>query len=136
MQCIDIRFRSCLRSTLKNRWKSIANASRFFNSTEERYRVNELIFRGIFWSIDHFESYLHGKQFIVITEQPAILSISTEHRSNKSYNSRWSRCFDRLIPYDFSIELVTRFKTELVDYIEKPTFSSSLGHFTIRQKKL
>ena len=36
-------------------WKRIAFASRFSNSTEERYRVNELELLGTVWSIDYFK---------------------------------------------------------------------------------
>ena len=48
-------------------WKPIAFASRFLNSCEERYSVNELEFLGVVWSIDYFKNYLYGKQFTVIT---------------------------------------------------------------------
>ena len=71
-------------------WKSIAFASRFLNSTEERYSVNELELLGIVWSIDYYNYYLYGKNFTVITNHLALLSILKEHRSNKSYNSRLS----------------------------------------------
>ena len=56
-------------------WKPIAFASRFLNSTEERYSVNELELLGIVWSIDYFKYYLYGKKFTVITDHRALLSI-------------------------------------------------------------
>ena len=85
-------------------WKAIAFASRFLNSTEERYSVNELELLGIVWSIDYFKYYLYGKNFTVVTDHRALLSIPMEHRSNKSYNSPLSRWIDRLLPYNFTIE--------------------------------
>ena len=65
-------------------WKPIAFASRFLNSTEERYSVNELELLGIVWSIDYFKYYLYGKILTVVTDHRALLSILKEHRSNKS----------------------------------------------------
>ena len=60
-------------------WKPIAFASRFLNSTEERYSVNELELLGIVWSIDYFKYYLYGKNFTVVTDHRALLSILKEH---------------------------------------------------------
>ena len=104
-------------------WKPIAFASRFLNSTVERYSVNELELLGIVWSIDYFKYYLYGKNFTVVTDHRALLSILKEHRSNKSYNSRLSRWIDRLLPYNFTIEHVPGAKMGLVDYISRNPFA-------------
>ena len=37
-------------------WKPIAFSSRFLNSCEERYSVNELEFLGVVWSIEYFKN--------------------------------------------------------------------------------
>ena len=47
-------------------WKPIAIASRFLNSCDERYSVNELELLGVVWSIEYFKNYLYGKNFTVI----------------------------------------------------------------------
>ena len=104
-------------------WKPIALASQFLNSTEERYSVNELELLGIVWSIDYFKYYLYGKNFTVVTDHRALLSILKEHRSNKSYNSRLSRWIDRLLPYNFTIEHMPGAKTGLVDYISRNAYA-------------
>ena len=65
-------------------WKPIAFASRFLNSCEKRYSVNELELSGVVWSTEYFKNYLYGKHFKVITDHRALLSIMKEHRSNKS----------------------------------------------------
>ena len=103
-------------------WKPIGFASRFLNSTEERYSVNELELLGIVWSIDYFKYYLYGKNITVVTDHRALLSILKEHRSNKSYNSRLSRWIDRLLPYNFTIEHMPGAKMGLVDYISRNPF--------------
>ena len=104
-------------------WKPIALSSRFLNSTEERYSVNELKLLGIVWSIDYFKYYLYGKNFMVVTDHRALLSILKEHRSNKSYNSRLSRWIDRLLPYNFTIEHMPGAKMGLVEYISRNPFT-------------
>ena len=104
-------------------WKPIAFASRFLNSTEERYSVNELELLGKVWSIDYFKYYLYGKNFTVVTDHRALLSILKEHRSNKSYNSRLSRWIDRLLTYNFTIEHMPRAKMGLVDYISRNPYA-------------
>ena len=100
-------------------WKPIAFASRFLNSCQERYSVNELELLGVVWSTEYFKNYLYGKQFKVITNHRALLSIMKEHRSNKSYNSRLTRWVDRLLPFQFDIEHLPGSKMGLVEYISR-----------------
>ena len=82
-------------------WKPIAFTSPFLNSYEERNSVNELELLGVISSIEYFKNYLYGRNFTVITDHRALLSIMKENRSNKSYNSRLTRWFDRLLPFQF-----------------------------------
>ena len=100
-------------------WKPIAFASRFLNSCEERYSVNELELLGLVWSTEYFKNYLYGKHFKVITDHRAHLSIMKENRSNKLYNSRLTRWVDRLLPFQFGIEHLPGAKMGLVDYISR-----------------
>ena len=64
-----------------------------------------------------------GKNFTVVTDHRALLSILKEHRSNKSYNSRLSRWIDRLLPYNFTIEHMPGAKMGLVDYISRNPYA-------------
>ena len=100
-----------------NGWRTVAFASRFLNSVEDRYSINELELLGVVWSVEHFYSY--GKPFTVITHHRALLSIMSENRSNKSYNSRLTRWVDCLLPFDFSIDHLPGTKMGLVDYISR-----------------
>ena len=81
---------AALETHIPDGWTPIKFASRFLNSTEEPYSGNELELLGVVSSIDYFKYYIYGKDFTVITDQRALLSILKEHRSNKSYNSRLS----------------------------------------------
>ena len=100
-------------------WKTIAFASRFLNSNEERYSVNELELLGMVWAIEYFKYYLFGKTFTLLTDHKARLSVLKSHRSNKSYNSRLTRWIDRLLPFDFNIEHIPGTRMGLVDYISR-----------------
>ena len=115
--------RAGLGSALEQRsprgWHTVAFASRFLNSNEERYSVNELELLGVVWSVQYFKYYLFGKSFTIITDHRALLSMMKEHRSKKSYNSRLTRWIDRLLPFDFNIEYIPGAKMGLVDYISR-----------------
>ena len=98
-------------------WKTVAFASRFLNSNEERYSINELKLLGVVWAIENFKYYLFGKYFTVLKDHRALLSILKTHRSNKSYKSRLTRWIDRLLPFEFNIKHIPGTRMELVDYI-------------------
>ena len=98
-------------------WKTVAFASRFLNSNEERYSINELELLGVVWAIEYFKYYLFGKTFTVLTDHRALLSVLRSHRSNKSHNSRLTRWIDRLLPFNFIIEHIPGTRKVLVDYI-------------------
>ena len=100
-------------------WKTVAFASRFLNSNEERYSINELELLGVVWAIEYFKYYLFGKNFTVLTDHRALLSVLKSHRSNKSYNSRLTRWIDRLLHFDFNIEHIPGTRMGLVDYISR-----------------
>ena len=102
-----------------NSWHTVAFASRFLNSVEDRYSVNKLELLGVFRSTEHFKYYLYGKPFTVITDHRALLSIMRENRANKSYNSRVTRWVDRLLPFDFTIDHLPGSKMGLADYISR-----------------
>ena len=56
-------------------WHKIAFASRFPNSNEERYCVNETELLGVVWSAKLFIYYLFGKPFTSFTDHRALISI-------------------------------------------------------------
>ena len=100
-------------------WKTVAFASRFLKSNGERFSINELELLGVVWAIEYFKYYLFGKDFTVLTDHRAFLSILKSHRSNKPYNSRLKMWIDRLLPFDFIIEHFSGARMRLVDYISR-----------------
>ena len=99
--------------------KPIAFASRFLNPTEERYSEIDFELLGVVWSVDYFKYYLYGKDFAIIIDHRALLSILKEHRSNKSYISCLSKWIESLLPYNFKIEHMPGVKMGLVGYISR-----------------
>ena len=51
-----------------NGWHTVAFASRFLNSVEDRYSINELELLGVVWSLEHFKYYLYSKPYILICQ--------------------------------------------------------------------
>ena len=100
-------------------WKTVAFASRFLNNNEERYSINELELLGVVWAIEYIKYYFFGKNFTVLTDHRALLSVLKSHRTNKSYNSRLTRWIDRLLPFDFNIQHIPGTRMGLVDYISR-----------------
>ena len=86
-------------------WKTVAFASRFLNNNKERYSINELELLGVVWAIKYFKYYLFGKNFTVLTDHRALFSVLISHCSNKYYNSRLKRWIDRLLSFDFNIDI-------------------------------
>ena len=90
---------------------AIAYASRFLNSLEEKYSVNELKLLGVVWAIEHFKYYLYGKNFTVITNHQALISALNAIERSKTNQSRLTRCIDRLIPFNFDIKHLAGYKS-------------------------
>ena len=53
-----------------------------------------------------FRTYLLGNKFEILTDHEAIILAIKEHRGNKPYQLRLTRCADRLLPFDYDIRLV------------------------------
>ena len=107
----------CALEQQTNGWKTVALASRFLNSFEYRYIINEPQLLVVVWSIRQFKNFFNGKPFTVITDHRELLSLMRENRANKSYNSRLTRWVGRLLPFDFSIDHLPGSKMGMVDYI-------------------
>ena len=109
-----------------NGWHTVAFASRFLISVEDRYSINEFELLGVVWSVEHFKYFLYGKPFTVITDHRALLSIMRENRANKSRLKRW---VDRLLPFDFTIDHLLGSKMGLVDYISRDPQQKAVNLF-------
>ena len=83
---------------------AVAYASRFLNSLEENYSVNELELLGVLWAIEPFKCYLYGKHFTVIADHQALISALNASERSKTSRSRLKRWIERLIPFHLNIK--------------------------------
>ena len=65
-------------------WLKIAFASQFLNTHEKKNSTKELeLLRGV-WATEHYNFYLNGAEFEMVTDHKALLSALTEKESNKT----------------------------------------------------
>ena len=98
---------------------AVAYASRFLNSFEEKYSVNELELLGVVWAIEQFKYYLYGKHFTVNTDHQALVSALNESERSKGSQSILTRWNDRIIPFHFDIKHLAGNKMGLIDYMSR-----------------
>ena len=101
----------------KEWWVAIAYASRFLNSLEQKYSVNELELLGVVWAIEHFKYYLNGKKFTVITDHQTLISAFNASKQSKTSQSKLTKWIDQLISFNFDIKYLPWSEMGLIDYI-------------------
>ena len=84
-------------------WKPISFASRFLTELESKYSINELELLAIVWSVEYFRSYVYGVPFKIISDHKALATVLKGQKANKTYSSRLTRFFYRLLLYDFEV---------------------------------
>ena len=60
-------------------WYTVEFSSRFLESKEKRYSVNELECFGVIWSVEYFNYHLFEMPFTITSDHRALLSIMKEH---------------------------------------------------------
>ena len=100
-------------------WHTIAFASRFLNSVEQRYSNNEIELLAVLWALEHFKHYLQGTEFTLQTDHQALLTALKENRGNKTYQNRLTRWVDRLLPFNFNIEHIPGKQMGFADYFSR-----------------
>ena len=104
-------------------WVPIAYASKFPNSLEEKYSMNEFELLGFVWAINHFKNYFYEKNFTVITANQALMNALNASERPKTSQGRLTRLIDRLIPFTFDIKHIGGTKMWLINN----TFTNSVG---------
>ena len=117
---------ACLEQNYNNNWHPIAYASRFLNSNEQKYSINELELLSVVWSLEHFKYYLYGSRFMLQTDHQALLSALKNNRGNKTYQSRLTRWVDRLLPFNFSVEHIAGKNMGFADYFSRHPTSAAI----------
>ena len=60
-------------------WYTVEFSSRFLESKEKSYSVNELECFGVIWSVEYFNYHLFEMPFTITSDHRALLSIMKEH---------------------------------------------------------
>ena len=77
--------------------KIVAYASRFLNTAEQKYAINELELLSVVWACEHFKYFIYGKEFSIETDHKALIPILKGNRGAKPYSSRLTRWIQRLM---------------------------------------
>ena len=101
-------------------WHPISFASRYLNPAEKKYSTNELDLLAVVWATEHFRNYIYGRYFTVISDHKALLTLlNSSPKGNKTFFSRLTRWYDRLVPYDFKVEHRQGSKMGMADYLSR-----------------
>ena len=79
----------------------MAFTSRFSNTKEKRYSINQLEFLSVVWLVEHLEYYIFGKHFTVFIDHPALLSIMKSRPLNNPFNRRLTRRVEKVLKIKF-----------------------------------
>ena len=105
----------------------MAYYSRKLSPAEKNYSVTELEALAVVVSIQHFNMYLHGTSFMVVTDHPALTFLD----SAKLLTRRLAGWALLLQTYQFKIVYRPRFKNQLPDalsrnFTETPVFDKDV----------
>ena len=124
-------------------WHPISFASRYLNPAEKKYSTNELELLAVVWATEHFQNYIYGRYFTVIMDHKALLTLlNSSPKGNKTFFSRLTRWYDRLVPYDFKVEHRQGSKMGMADYLsrfpsaEAPETSHYDENFTVAKIRM
>ena len=100
--------------------KIIAYASRFLNTAEQKYAINEMELLSVVWSCEHFKYYIYEKESKSEPDHKALVPILTGNRETKPYNSHLTRWVQRLMLSDFDISYRPGNTMGITDYLSQP----------------
>ena len=74
----------------------------------------------VVWATKDFDNYIYGRYFTVILDHKALLTLlNSSPKGNKTFISRLTRWYDRLLPYDFKVEHRQGSKMGTADYLSR-----------------
>ena len=124
-------------------WHPISFASRYLNPAEKKHSTNELELLAVVWTTEHFRNYIYGRYFTIISDHKALLTLlNSSPKGNKTFFSRLTRWYDRLVPYDFKVEHRQGSKMGKPDYLsrfpsaEAPETSHYDENFTVAKIRM
>ena len=112
----------------ENRTRIIEYASRPLTETEQRYSQTEREMLGVVWACEHYNLYLYGSSFKVITDHKPLLGI-VKHTSKPT--ARLERLILRLQPYKMSL-IYKPGKNNEADYLSRHPQNAKMPHHKSR----
>ena len=101
-------------------WHPISFASRYLKPAEKKYSSNELELLAVVWATEYFRNYIYGRYFTVISDHKALITLlNSSPKGNKTFFSRLTRWYDRLVPYDLKVENRQGSKMGMADYLSR-----------------
>ena len=77
----------------------VACASQLLSKAERNYGITNLEGLAVSWAISHFETYIHGMHFTVITDHSALKAL----KDKSVLTERLLRRAEKLLEYDFDV---------------------------------
>ena len=77
----------------------VAYASQLLSEVERNYGITILEGLAVSWAISHFETYIHGMHFTVITDHSALKAL----KDKSVLTGRLLRRAEKLLEYDFDV---------------------------------
>jgi hypothetical protein len=97
----------------KKAWKVIAYASRPLKKHEKNYSAYLVEMAAAVWGIEHFDVYIIGKQFTLVTDHRPLEHLGSVH--TKTLN----RLQHLMLEYDFTIEYRAREENAVAYYLSR-----------------
>ena len=77
----------------------VAYASQLLSKAERNYGITDYEGLAVFWAISHFETYIHGMIFTVITDHSALKAL----KEKSVLTGRLLKRAEKLLKYNFDI---------------------------------
>ncbi|UYV84616.1 K02A2.6-like, partial [Cordylochernes scorpioides] len=103
--------------------RPIAYASRSLTDTEKRYSQIEKETLGFVWAIEHFNTYIWGRKFVLKTDHKPLIYMLNP-KNGAVLPPRIQRLSWRLQPYDFEIEFIQG-KQNIADIFSRQPLSNT-----------
>ena len=93
----------------------VAYASQLLSKAERNYGITDLEGLALMWAISHFETYIHGMHFTVITDHSALKALIDK----SVLTGCLLRRAEKLLEYDFDIVYRSGNKNVIPDFLSR-----------------